>query len=261
MRRHIANHLLSLPASSLLLVASAVAVLLVPAVASGSGGAAKAGQQLTLFSRVTQEQFLNHVDDRQRGYGSNLFGNFKAPTATTKESSGGPFPGDQALFHFNLYSGADLKKLAGTADFTCSYSFKRNGFCDAVYQLSDGRSSRRARSTSSAKTFSLVISGGTGKYRSLTGQVVSTPAARLSQRLAIALSPTATARPAADPQPCVGSHIGAIPQSRRRPAARLRQQPVRQLLRGKEDDEGARATVPSPATRPCRVQRLFGRTI
>jgi hypothetical protein len=195
MRRHIANHLVSLPASSLLLV-SVVAALLVPGVTSGSGGAAKAGLELTLFSVVAQEQFLNHVDDRQRGYGSNSFGNFKAPTATTKESNGGPFPGDQALFQFNLYSGAGLKKLAGSADFTCSYSFKRNGFCDAVYQLSDGTLLATGTIDFEAKTFSLVISGGTGKYRARTGQLVATPAARLSQRLAIALSPAASAQPA-----------------------------------------------------------------
>jgi hypothetical protein len=194
MRRHIANHLM-LPASSLLLVACAIGALLVPGIASGSEGAAKAGQQLTLFSLVTQEQFLNHVDDRQRGYGNNPFGNFKAATATTRESNGGPFPGDQALFQFNLYSGADLKKLAGTADFTCSYSFKKNGFCDAVYQLSDGTLLATGTLDFNAKTFSLVVSGGTGKYRSHTGQLVSTPAARLSQRLAISLSPPSSAQP------------------------------------------------------------------
>ena len=148
MRRHTANHLVSLSALSPLLVACVVSALLVPGAASGSREAAKAGQltQLTLFSVATKEQFLNHVDDRQRGYGNNPFGNFKAATATTRESNGGPFPGDQALFQFNLYSGADLKKLAGTADFTCSYSFKRNGFCDAVYQLSlRGRRGRDLR--------------------------------------------------------------------------------------------------------------------
>jgi hypothetical protein len=190
MRRHIANRVASFP----LLIACLGAALIAPGPAASSGGAVKQG--LTLYSVVAQEQFLNHTDDRQRGYGSNSFGNYKAPTATTKESNGGPFPGDQALFRFKLYSGADLKKLAGSADFTCGYSFKRNGFCDAVYQLSDGTLLATGTIDFEAKTFSLVISGGTGKYRSRTGQVVATPAARLSQRLAIALSPAPSAQPA-----------------------------------------------------------------
>ena len=146
---------------------------------------------------ATQEQFLNHADDRQRGSGTNPFGNFKAPTAGTKEHNKGPFPGDQALFQLNLYSDAALKKLAGSADFICSYSFKRNGFCDAVYQLSDGV--LLATGDARLRRDDLLDGhlGGTGKYRSLTGSLVATPAARLSQRLAIKLSPaTASAQPA-----------------------------------------------------------------
>lgn len=192
MRSHIGNHLVSLP----LLIACLVTALIAPGLAASSGGAAKAGLEIRLFSVVAQQQFLNHIDDRQRGSGSNAFGNYKAPTATTKELNNGPFPGDQILYQFNLYSGADLKKLAGSADFTCNYSFKRIGFCNAVYQLSGGMLLATGTIDFRATTYSLVISGGTGKYRAHTGQLVSTPAARLSQRLAIALSPAATARPA-----------------------------------------------------------------
>src|SRR5438876_120157 len=186
MRRHIAN-LVSRPASSLLVVASVVAALFMPGFASGSTRAAKAGLELTLFSRVTQEQFLNHADDRQRGYGNNPFGNFYQAKARTNEQSNGPFPGDQALFEFNVYSGNDLKKLAGSAVFNCNYGFKKRGFCDAVYQLSGGTLVASGPLDFNASNFSLVITGGTGKYRSVAGEVVAMPSAHGSQRLAIAL--------------------------------------------------------------------------
>ena len=60
---------------------------------------------LSLASVPTSEQFLNHADDRKRGVGNNPFSNYLAPHATTREQSDGPFPGDQALFEFNVYAG------------------------------------------------------------------------------------------------------------------------------------------------------------
>ena len=188
--------LVSLPAW-FLFAACAVAALSVPGVSSSSSAAtARSTQQLTLYSLATTEQFLNHADDRQRGFGNNPFGNFKAPTATTNEHGKGPFPGDQALFTFNLYSGASLKKVAGSATFLCSYNFKHNGFCDAIYQLSGGTFLAAGALDFDAKSFVLEITGGTGKYRLFSGQLVSSPAARLSQRLAIAISPVPSAQPA-----------------------------------------------------------------
>jgi hypothetical protein len=149
-----------------------------------------------VYQVATVEQFLNHIDDRQRGQGSNPFGNFQAPTATTREKNGGPFPGDQALFHFNLYSGPDLKTVVGSADFTCSYNFKKSGFCDAVYELGNGTLLAAGALDFKADRFSLVVGGGTGKYRLLGGKLAATPAARLSQRLAFELSPIGSAKTA-----------------------------------------------------------------
>ncbi len=178
---------------SLLVAASLVALLLAAAVGSGSAGAA--ATQLTLYSRASQEQFLNHADDRQRGYGKNPFGNFQAPTATTRESNGGPFPGDQALFQFDLFFGPDLKTVAGSAVFLCNYNFKHHGFCDGIYRLNGGSLLVKGALDFDARTYSLAVTGGTGKYRLVTGSLAATPAAKLAQRLAISLEPIA-ARPA-----------------------------------------------------------------
>ena len=69
------------------LTASRIAALVGPAVASSSDRAAKSPQRLTLYSVATAEQYENYSDDRQRGSGNNPFGNYKAPTATTKATS------------------------------------------------------------------------------------------------------------------------------------------------------------------------------
>jgi hypothetical protein len=185
MRRNIASRLVS-PPVLLLILSNCVAAALLPPLARGSRESGSTNERLTLFSVATQEQFLNHADDRQRGHGNNPFGNFKAATATTKEHGNGPFPGDQALFDFNIYTGADLKKLAGTAVFVCNYNFRKHGFCDAVYQLTGGTLIAAGAVDFNAKDFGMVITGGTGRYRAATGNLVAAPAERGAQRLVIA---------------------------------------------------------------------------
>ena len=158
-------------------VGSGVVVTTIVALASfvsgSAGAAARAPQHVTVYSITTEEQFLNHADDRQRGFGDNPFGNFKAPTPTTKEHNAGPFPGDQALFTFKLYSDPNRKKQIGQALFSCTYSFNRQGFCDAGWQLKDGTVIGSGPVDFNAKNFALVITGGTAKYRGVTGNVVS----------------------------------------------------------------------------------------
>lgn len=165
------------------LTAAAVLALL----ASGSAGAAKAVQRLTLYSLTTEEQFLNHADDRRRGYGDNPFGNFHAPTATTRAHNKGPFPGDNALFTFNLYTSKDRKQLAGTATLTCMYNFNKNAFCDATYELTGGTLVGAAALNFDAKDYTLIITGGTRKYRAVTGTVESKEAGYSLTRLVITL--------------------------------------------------------------------------
>jgi len=169
---------------------SLLALLLAASVGAASAGTAKT--QFTVFSVATVEQFLNHADDRQRGYGKNPFGNFQAPTATTKESNGGPFPGDQTLFQFNLFTAPDRKQLVGSAVFLCNYNFKHRGFCDGVYRLNGGTLLVKGPLNFDSSTYSLSVTGGTGKYRLFNGALDATPAAKLSQRLVFSVAPVAT---------------------------------------------------------------------
>jgi hypothetical protein len=173
--------------TALALGACMSAAFLSAGVSPGSAATRKTPQRITLYSIAKAEQFVNNADDRQRGKGNNPFGNYKDITATTKEHGNGPFPGDEALFKFNVYTSSDLKKSAGTAVFTCQYNFNKNAFCDAAYQLTDGTLIGLGEFDFNASSFSLAIIGGTGKYRSRTGGLDASPGPNHSQRLEIVL--------------------------------------------------------------------------
>jgi hypothetical protein len=148
----------------------------VAAASAGSAAAAQRAQLVNLYSVTTQEQFLNHADDRQRGFGNNPFGNYKAPTATTREHNAGPFPGDQALYSFRLYTSPSRKAVAGTALYSCTYSFARKGYCDASWKLANGTLVGGGAVDFDSKTYTFVITGGTGRYQNVAGTVSSSPA-------------------------------------------------------------------------------------
>jgi hypothetical protein len=167
------------------LLAALAAATVVTAAAPAATGAPRF---LQFYSVTTAEQFLNHADDRARGYGDNPFGNFKAPTATTKERSGGPFPGDQALFSFKLYKTQKKANASGLAVFTCFYNFKRHGYCDAIYDLKGGSILCSGGLDFSAKDFALVVTGGTGVYRGAVGTCESTTVGYAQTRLTFKLS-------------------------------------------------------------------------
>jgi hypothetical protein len=164
------------------------ACIVAAAVTSSSAKAAATGQQkFTLYSVTVVEQFLDHSDDRARGKGNNPFGNFKDSKTTTKEAGNGPFPGDNAVFSFGLYTDAALKTSVGSAIFTCTYNFNKHAFCDASYQLNGGVLIGAGAFNFNAGTFAVAITGGTGKYANATGDISATPAAKHSQRLAFVI--------------------------------------------------------------------------
>lgn len=152
-------------------------------VTSSSAAAAKSPQKFTLYSVTQLEQFLDHSDDRTRGKGNNPFGNFKDSKTTTKEAGNGPFPGDNAVFRFGLYTNPDRKTSVGTAIFTCTYNFNKHAFCDASYDLDGGTLLGAGAFNFNAGTFAVAITGGTGKYASATGDISATPAVKHAQKL------------------------------------------------------------------------------
>ena len=169
----------------LVLAGCAAAALVSAAAASAKTAAAK---KMTIYSSATQEQFLNHEDDRDRGKGNNPFGNFRDSTTATKEAGVGPFAGDRAVFTFRLYRDATLRRQIGSATFICQYAFDKNAFCNASYQLDGGQLMGQGAFNFSASTFRLAVVGGTGQYRGLTGNMVAAPAVRHTQKLDFVLA-------------------------------------------------------------------------
>jgi hypothetical protein len=177
------------PLVVLVLTAILGAALVLVAVTATPARAAATGQKsFVLYSVTKAEQFLDHSDDRARGKGNNPFGNFKDSKAVTKEAGNGPFPGDNAVFAFGLYSGTDLKTSVGSAIFTCTYNFNKHAFCDASYQLTGGVLLGAGAFDFNAGTFAVVVTGGTGKYASATGDITATPSGKHAQHLAFVLS-------------------------------------------------------------------------
>jgi hypothetical protein len=161
------------------------AALAASGTALGSPTTANGERSMTLYSVASEEQFVNNADDRQRGKGNNPFGNYKDLTATTKEHGNGPFPGDEALFKFNVFVNEKLKASAGKAVFTCEYNFNKNAFCDVAYQLAGGTLIGAGEFNFNASKFAIAITGGTGKYRGARGDLEATPGPNHSQRLAL----------------------------------------------------------------------------
>ena len=164
-----------------------VALVVVSVTATPAKAAAIVHQSFVLYSVTKEEQFLDHSDDRARGRGNNPFGNFKDSKAVTKEAGNGPFPGDNAVFSFGLYSSTDLKTNVGSAIFTCTYNFNKHAFCDASYELTGGVLLGAGAFDFNAGTFAIVVTGGTGKYASATGDISATASGKHAQRLALSL--------------------------------------------------------------------------
>lgn len=141
--------------------------------ASASTTTTKGAQTIVLYAALSAEQFVNNRDDRQRGQGSNAFGNYRgAVSGTAKETTHGPLPGDEGLYAYNLYTNATLKTSAGSGIFICQYNFGKTGFCDVQYQLKTGSLIGVGQFSALASTqFVLAITGGTGDFRSVKGSV------------------------------------------------------------------------------------------
>jgi hypothetical protein len=170
------------------LAACAACVALLTA-GPGSAEARAASQKLTLYSVAEQEQFVNNEDDRARGEGQSPFGNFSDVTPIVAPVKG-PFPGDEALFSFNIYKTTALNARAGSAIFTCQYNFGANAFCDVSFQLNNGGTLIADGAFNfDAANFTLAITGGYGTYSNVsTGLVEVSPSAHHAQQLVFRLS-------------------------------------------------------------------------
>ena len=122
-------------------ISCAVVVVMALVVAAGGGEARAAGQvRLTIFAVPATVQFLNHADDRLRGMSTNPFNVAKSLVIVSGgvEKGNGPFPGDDVLYNFRLYSSPAQKRRLGSAIFTCYYNFSKDAICNSYFDLNHG---------------------------------------------------------------------------------------------------------------------------
>lgn len=179
---------------SALLALSALALgasLLVAGGAMGSPKRVAAQRTITLFSLPTHEAFVANADDEVRGDVSNPFGTHISRSASglsNLDEKSGPFPGDEALFSFKIYTTSSLNVSAGSAVFTCQYYFDKNAFCDVSFQLQGGTLVGAGAFNFNAGKFALAITGGYGKYSGASGDLQATSSGKLAQRLTFTLT-------------------------------------------------------------------------
>jgi hypothetical protein len=165
-----------------------------PPVAKATPSASKAPsrpRQFVVYSVTKQEQFIDNGDDEARGWTANPFGlRDRSQEFAENEDKGGPYPGDSALFTFDLYTAPDLKTKAGSAVFTCFYYFGKDAFCDATYQLRGGTLFGGNAFGFDATTFAIAITSGTSKYLGMAGDVQQSPSGKQTERLSFTIQPT-----------------------------------------------------------------------
>jgi hypothetical protein len=159
-------------------------------VASASASGAAGERKLTIYAVVSSAQFMNHADDRIRGMSQNPFTpNEQALVIVDKgtEKGNGPFPGDDVLYRFKLYTSPSFGKSTTSALFTCYYDFFKRATCDAYFELGGGIVVASGQVAFGSSRFTLSVSGGTSRYLGARGEVVAAPAAKDAQRLDFAL--------------------------------------------------------------------------
>jgi hypothetical protein len=160
----------------LILTVCAAGALLGGASAGAAPGSGS-GTHMTLYSVAVAEQFLNTQDDRQRGVGSNPFGNYKDTTPTTKPKTNRPYPGDYTMLSFDIFGSQSLKKRVGTATYTCQFAFDQRAVCKATYELGGGTLLGIGIVDFTKPKFALIVTGGTGTYYARKGDMTSAPLA------------------------------------------------------------------------------------
>jgi hypothetical protein len=159
-------------------VLAAILVLTVACAFCTQRAAAGSTHNLSVYTRAEQGQFVDKSDDRTRGEGKNPFGDFSDVYSISQSENKGPFPGDTTSITLNVYSDASLQSRVGTGAFFCQYSFAKDAFCDATFQVPGGSLVADGQLNFNASGFTLAVIGGTGAYEDVTtGTVVAVPGA------------------------------------------------------------------------------------
>src|SRR5580765_2237649 len=186
-------------------VAGVVCAGLLAAGSAVDAAAAKAPEALTVYTVAKGQQYLNHGDDRVRGAVDNPFDTTTSKLRPAIDQNGdantesGPYAGDVVVYSFDLYGTPKLSKRLGEAAYLCYFNYNGRALCMAYYELAHDQGTVVASGPVDfdQKDFTLVVTGGTGKYAGTRGEVASTGSTINAQRVHMVLldklEPAATA--------------------------------------------------------------------
>jgi len=155
---------------------ASVAMALLVAGALVGTAAARGPSGTTVYGVVTKAQFVNTADGVVRGDLHNPF-NVDTKALAPAGSGKGPLPGDTAFFALKLYSHPDRGKADGSASYTCTYDFNQNGICEANVTLGGGTMFATGPVNFAGQNFTLAVTGGTGAYLGVRGELIATQVA------------------------------------------------------------------------------------
>jgi hypothetical protein len=160
-------------------IALLTAVAAVAATAVPAAHTATHGRSFVYYAKGTRVQFISHADDRVRGSKLNPF-NADIIPPPPKTGGKGAGPGDKAFFSLKLYSDAGLKRLIGTAIYSCTFNFAHQALCEADFALHNGTmlAMGPAKLVDTFGDLILPVVAGTGRYGDAHGQLTSTPSGR-----------------------------------------------------------------------------------
>jgi hypothetical protein len=146
----------------------------VAAAGTTAGSRTSATRVLTMYSVATGLQYINSVDDSERGKVNNPFDSATNKLAPNDSAGGdGPSAGDIAVYAVSLYSDVTLKRPAGSGVYTCYFNYRQHALCRAYYKTRAGGTLVASGPVDfNASGFTIVVTGGTNRYLGARGEVI-----------------------------------------------------------------------------------------
>jgi hypothetical protein len=167
------------------LALASASVVVSGAGALASRSSAPGDRRLTVYSVATGLQYINTADDRARGKVNNPLDSTANKLAPKSSGSrNGPFAGDVAVYALRLYSDAAVKHPVGSAVYTCFFNYDRHALCQAYYKFKAGGTIVGSGPVDfKVSSFTIDVSGGTGKYLGARGEASAVAARGNAQRI------------------------------------------------------------------------------
>jgi len=140
---------------------------------AGITTASTANQRLSIYAVATRAQYVDYSDGITRAKYQNPFGvDTKSFSPTTKGPTSS-LPGNSVFYTFKLYGDSTLNNSIGTATYNCTFNFNSRAICQAEFDTDKGILFASGPVDFGSTTSLMAVTGGTGSYLGLGGQVAT----------------------------------------------------------------------------------------